>query len=259
MNERERWIVYPLLFFALGASLRDKFLQHVSTKELECQRLVVKQISCEELVVTDPMKPDRIVAKLTSGSPAGGGEKADRYGVLVLIDSEGKELCGVTNNQLQVGQISSDQVLSKVIGVVDPQNPQQRLALLTSVTATAPDRSSRRIGSLLLTDNTGAELFGLVNDRLQMRGIVCQSVAVVDPENPRDVLAGLGSAMLPPNGGGGAPQRIGILELNKRQFSGVRGNAVEAPIESPAPPEPAAETESDTAPPASDENAEKPE
>ena len=24
MSERERWIVYPLLFFALGAALRDK-------------------------------------------------------------------------------------------------------------------------------------------------------------------------------------------------------------------------------------------
>src|SRR5262245_29464955 len=56
MNERERWIVYPLLFFALGAALRDKFLQHVSTKELECQRLVVKQLECDGPIIAKQMQ-----------------------------------------------------------------------------------------------------------------------------------------------------------------------------------------------------------
>jgi Asp-tRNA(Asn)/Glu-tRNA(Gln) amidotransferase A subunit family amidase len=92
MNERERWIVYPLLFFALGAALRDKFLQRVTTDEL-----VAKRIVCDELDVRDPAKDGRIVARLTSGSPPGqAGQNADRFGVLVLFDSEGRELCGVT-------------------------------------------------------------------------------------------------------------------------------------------------------------------
>ena len=29
MSERERWIVYPLLLFALGAAIRDKLMQRV--------------------------------------------------------------------------------------------------------------------------------------------------------------------------------------------------------------------------------------
>lgn len=41
MTERERWIVYPLLFLALGVSLRDKLLDHTRTKVIECQELVV--------------------------------------------------------------------------------------------------------------------------------------------------------------------------------------------------------------------------
>lgn len=41
MTERERWIVYPLLFLALGASLRDKLFDLTSSKRIVCQQLVV--------------------------------------------------------------------------------------------------------------------------------------------------------------------------------------------------------------------------
>jgi len=41
MNERERWIVYPLLFLALGAALRDKLWEQTKTKRVECQELIV--------------------------------------------------------------------------------------------------------------------------------------------------------------------------------------------------------------------------
>jgi hypothetical protein len=41
MTERERWIVYPLLFLALGAALRDKLSEHTKTKSIECQELTV--------------------------------------------------------------------------------------------------------------------------------------------------------------------------------------------------------------------------
>jgi hypothetical protein len=41
MTERERWIVYPLLFLALGAALRDKLSEHTRSKTIECQELIV--------------------------------------------------------------------------------------------------------------------------------------------------------------------------------------------------------------------------
>ena len=47
MTERERWIVYPLLFLALGAGLRDKLFDQTRTKSIECQELTV---SAEERV-----------------------------------------------------------------------------------------------------------------------------------------------------------------------------------------------------------------
>lgn len=41
MTERERWIVYPLLFLALGAALRDKLSDRTVTKSIVCQELTV--------------------------------------------------------------------------------------------------------------------------------------------------------------------------------------------------------------------------
>jgi hypothetical protein len=171
MSERERWIVYPLLFFALGAALRDKFTQQVRT-----DRLHAGQISCEELLVLDSEKPDRIVAKLSSNPPQRNG---DRYGVFVLIDSEGKEFCEVQNDQLFVNNIAC-----RAVNVLDPLNPARPLALLTSGKVTMPDKSTRRIGSLLLTDSEGRELFGLADDQLKMRQIICEGIVIVDPQDP---------------------------------------------------------------------------
>ncbi len=41
MSERERWIIYPLLFLALGAALRDKLAKQTRTKQLVCEQLFV--------------------------------------------------------------------------------------------------------------------------------------------------------------------------------------------------------------------------
>jgi hypothetical protein len=249
MNERERWIVYPLLFFALGAALRDKFLQRVTTDEL-----FAKHVICDELSVRDPAKDGRIVARLASGSPPGAPvQNADRFGVLALFDSEGRELCGVTNNALQVRQIgcdelfskslraqqiTGDELVSKVMSVVDPLNPQRRLALLTSANSRQPDGATRRVGSLLLTDDRGAAIFGLANDQMQMRNIVCQGIAVVAPEDQSRVLAVLGSAMVQPNDRDVDPQRVGVLQLNDQRLIGLTGDPTEAPVDAPPPPSP---------------------
>lgn len=244
MSERERWIVYPLLFFALGAALRDKF-----THEVRTDRLHAGQIVCEELLVTDSEKPDRIVAKLTSNAPQRGRPDADRFGVLALFDSEGQELCGVTNNQLQVSQISCRNVFSQTMTVVDPQKPTQALAVLTAAQTAGPDRSPRRVGSLLLTDSEGTEWFSLADDQLQMRRIICEAIAVVDPDNPARTLAALGS-LAAGQGADGKPQRFGVLALNNQKFNSLLGNPLreadpasqptdeQAPTEEPAEADP---------------------
>jgi hypothetical protein len=71
MTERERWIVYPLLFLALGAALRDKLFDRTTTKSIVCQELMV----VEEAPVAD--RPVRVLARIgrteaVPGAPAGG-------------------------------------------------------------------------------------------------------------------------------------------------------------------------------------------
>lgn len=49
MTDRERWTVYPLLFLALGVSLKDKMVRSVNTDEVHAKKVV-----CSELLVAGP-------------------------------------------------------------------------------------------------------------------------------------------------------------------------------------------------------------
>ena len=53
MSERERWIVYPLLFLALGAALRDKLLKQTE----------VASVICESLTIVDDQRRPQAVLK----------------------------------------------------------------------------------------------------------------------------------------------------------------------------------------------------
>jgi hypothetical protein len=219
MNERERWIVYPLLFFALGAALRDKFTHQVRTDDLYAGK-----VWCEELNVIDSEKPDRVVARLRSNPPERGKANQERFGMFVLIDSENRELCHVTNNQLFVNQIAC-----KNLAVVDPQNPLQHLAVLTHASVRTADGKPQRLGSLLLTDSTGRQHFGLVDDQIVTRRIMCEGVAVVDPADQRKTLAGLWSEPVR-LGRDGKIERVGVVSLNGQIYGEIEGTPMRAPV-----------------------------
>lgn len=90
MSERERWIVYPLIFFALGAAVRDKLLQRVEAKE----------IICESVAIVDLQNPTNVLAELgfRRSRPNDPTQLADRVGQLRLVDSEGNDLCEINSN-----------------------------------------------------------------------------------------------------------------------------------------------------------------
>lgn len=68
MTERERWIVYPLLFLALGAALRDKLVDRTTTKSIICQELIV--------VDEQPLGREPIVLARIGGADPSDGESA---------------------------------------------------------------------------------------------------------------------------------------------------------------------------------------
>jgi hypothetical protein len=71
MSERERWIVYPLLFLALGAALRDKMIDRTTTKSIACQELLIVD---EQPLGHEPVLLARLggVPRANAGDPYSG-------------------------------------------------------------------------------------------------------------------------------------------------------------------------------------------
>ena len=90
MTERERWVVYPLLFLALGAALRDKLIDRTTTKS----------IVCEELAVVDQEptsgQPARILAKIGREPGASGAGYLWINGNIDIIDGDATGQVGRT-------------------------------------------------------------------------------------------------------------------------------------------------------------------
>jgi hypothetical protein len=78
MSQRERWVVYPLLFLALGLALRDKLVPPKSLKAglILCDQLeVLGQADCRQLTVHDAAGQTMLVL---------GADNESRYGLFAL-------------------------------------------------------------------------------------------------------------------------------------------------------------------------------
>lgn len=65
MSNRERWVVYPLLFLALGASLRPAFFPSARLAAGQMRAQVVQGgiLRCKELVLEGPDSQEMLVAR----------------------------------------------------------------------------------------------------------------------------------------------------------------------------------------------------
>jgi hypothetical protein len=93
MNERERWIVYPLLFLALGAALRDKLVDRTMTKSIVCQELLVVD---DQPLGRDPVLLARLGPR-NQPTPGGVPEGELRLNGQVLLNGQ-----VVLNGDLQI-------------------------------------------------------------------------------------------------------------------------------------------------------------
>jgi hypothetical protein len=89
MTERERWVVYPLLFLALGAALRDKLVDRTITKSIVCQELTV--------VDEEPLghQPTRILARIFRTDPKPGSTAGATLMVNGHVEIIGDDPAGV--------------------------------------------------------------------------------------------------------------------------------------------------------------------
>jgi len=81
MTTRDRWTVYPLLFLALGAALRNKItstidVESVASRRMEATQLQAAQVTaksvlCEDLQINDKEGKPRVRLGTTRASAAG--------------------------------------------------------------------------------------------------------------------------------------------------------------------------------------------
>ncbi|MCA9260980.1 MAG: hypothetical protein KDA61_17315 [Planctomycetales bacterium] len=185
MSERERWVVYPLLFLALGAAIRDKVLHAVETDELHCKRIFCEQVIaddvrsnrqvagqltseaivtgdvlCGTMSVLDPDDQKRFLAQLGVATSPGADGKPRRVGRLLLTDSEGAEIFGLADDFLQMRNIRCESVT-----ITDPESPQVVLAKLGFAQLKAADgpETGKRVGVLALNNQEVVNVLGLPN------------------------------------------------------------------------------------------------
>lgn len=73
MTTRERWIVYPLLFLALGVALRDKMLPPSATFRkpgVNAWKIRCVELECQDLTIANP-KGDKRIRMGTTANEAG--------------------------------------------------------------------------------------------------------------------------------------------------------------------------------------------
>jgi hypothetical protein len=63
MSDRERWIVYPLLFLALGVALRNQFLptRLFGALDVRAAELTAQRIRCNQLVVNEEADCKKVI------------------------------------------------------------------------------------------------------------------------------------------------------------------------------------------------------
>jgi hypothetical protein len=94
MNERERWIVYPLLFLALGAGLRDKLIDRTTSRSIVCQELVVQED------VPAGRETPRVLVKIGRTDPDAGEKQQGFLFVDGLVSVDGEmRVTGTVNSR----------------------------------------------------------------------------------------------------------------------------------------------------------------
>lgn len=146
MSDRERWIVYPLLFLALGVSLRDKLTQSIDDLRflvgnavsidledglIQTRELQAEVVHCRILKVLSEM--GRPLVELDGVSLAVG--EGHVSGAIRVADEEGQTLLVLRGGTRRPGQSSSARRSSPVTaklgeqGVIEVFDGQQTASL----------------------------------------------------------------------------------------------------------------------------------
>ena len=94
MSSRERWIVYPLIFFALGTVLKDKITSVLDVRSLDCQELTVSTHDREPRIRMQCLnnRAAQIEMLGQNGNPQMIIQSAGRTAIVKFIDSQTRQV-----------------------------------------------------------------------------------------------------------------------------------------------------------------------
>jgi len=153
MTTHERWVVYPLVFLALGIAMRDKFVGgHTRHKAIASQEIVANEIHCNKATASQEIVANEIRCnKLRIGQLEGplvvtGPNGVDAVRMGVVPDGGGRlEICSssgetvVTAGTDQTGQAGLVQTLD------DKGTPQVQLLSTPSGGIVTTVRHDRKV------------------------------------------------------------------------------------------------------------------
>jgi hypothetical protein len=142
MTERERWIVYPLLFLALGTSLRGKL--GLAEDEIAAKKIVIVDADGKPTIL---FKDGVVTAKKVE-------ETEPLKAKQVIIKDMVCENLLVQKNAIVNNEILSRRNISGEIAVVDPRNENVIIARIGK----SPSGAS---GSLVLSSSNGSPVIGM--------------------------------------------------------------------------------------------------
>lgn len=164
MNERERWIVYPLLFLALGAALRDKIIKTTESQRIKCQGLVVVDAEDRPLLVLgaeqfpemgiarDLLRVDQMESQILLAGQVESNQYVVNQGTKRVLQLNAQNGVAVANllgmmshfmQQIQAFQQAQQKQMQQGQGVVPPTAPTSP-GTPNAVPGSAPPQAGQR-------------------------------------------------------------------------------------------------------------------
>jgi hypothetical protein len=143
MSTRERWTIYPLLFLALGAALRDKLTATVDSRFITCEDLeIVDHRGQLQMHLTGHEGDSGKLLVLEHGEPRVVISSSKAGGAVTALDSEKNLLITLGHEKDESGVMAENRKNRASFSARFEPHVSRREARARQQTTTAPERTS---------------------------------------------------------------------------------------------------------------------
>ena len=200
MSDRERWIVYPLLFLTLGIALRNQFLPtrrfgavdlkagEISAQKILCNDLVImqkgecNQLQCEKLQFNESLGKHIVVVGLAECVQLKAGEAECR--AMLVVNDQGKPVvlaASDKNTRSGIIQTMNAQGKPVVLAASDKNSQSGVIQTMNSIGMPQVQIRSTDSGGVVTTVGHGGKVLVAMGHEGQNFGVFAQFPQVGPP------------------------------------------------------------------------------